>query len=205
MSLVGDLIRHDVDVRSFMHLLPCRVEYVGQTIQPWRRRNRLSRHHRTPEIRQALASLEPHRSAWILLMNFDSNAGRCTWYEDGDTIADLQAAHDPCWGPPRHQMVNAIEAAFIALFDPPYNQTFRTTFPSRRHTSYCWYYRNRVSAIGIAFSSARWGIQLHGYDQAPQLAHARSFRLNRSPHQPFIAECSSLAHADLQSLAYRCG
>lgn len=205
VSLLSDMIKKDVDVRPFMHLLPCRVEYVGQTIQPWRRRNRISRHHRAPEIRQDLARREPHRSPWILLMNFDSDAGCRTELEAGDTIADLQAAHDPHRKPPRHQMINAIEAALIALFDPPYNWTFRKTFPSHRHASYCWYYRNRIGAIGIAFSSARWGIQLHGYQQQPALAHARSFRLHGSPHRPFIADHGTMTHAELQSLAYHIG
>lgn len=205
MSLFRDLIKQDVDVRSFMHLLPCRVEYVGQTAQPWRQRNRISRHHRAPEIRRVLARQEPHRQTWIILMNFDASADRRIEFDAGDSIADLQAALAPQHKPPRHQMINAIEAALIAQFDPPFNRTFRKTFPSRRHSSYCWFYRNQISSIGIAFSGARWGIQLHGYDQLPQLAHARSFRLNRSPHQPFIADHSPLTHAELQSLAYHCG
>lgn len=200
-----ELGAQDCDVRQYMHMLPCRVEYVGQTIQRWGKRNRIATHHRVPTIRREIADREPHRQLFVLLMNFDSRDGRAFCAGPGENFTSLLTDAKHQKQPPTNQMVNAIEASLIALFQPPYNRTFRDTFPRRTHTSYNWFYRNEINSIGIAFSGARWGIQLHGHGQLPQLGHAHRFRLSKAPNTWSLSDGIPMSHAELQDLAYRCG
>ena len=136
-----------------------KILYIGQAFGEEGERNasdRLLSHSTLQKIYSEAIQLNPDREVWLNLIAFQ-NPFQITMI-DGRHKGET---HDPeghaskfgnmqvSWA----HMICFAEAAMIRYFQPEYNQTFKNSFPSAKHTSYSECYELDLNSISVEFDT----------------------------------------------------
>jgi len=146
---------------SAIDFMDFEVLYIGQSYGVDGARtapNRLLSHSTLQGIYSQAIVNNPDHEIWLALASFSQINlmmfdGK-TKFSDEEKIADkerFKKVYDKVQnnGLNEQQVINFTEAALIRYFQPPYNKTYKTTFPNPAHKTYAECYELDINAVCI--------------------------------------------------------
>ncbi|WP_419677557.1 hypothetical protein ACN2EN_07595 [Aliarcobacter lanthieri] len=119
------------------------VRYIGQT-EITEDYFRFENHEKICEISNHLLEYNPQMQILIIFDTFQIQQTLITdikFLETKEKIKDI----------PKNIQKNIVEAALINYFKPKFNDKFVNSFPSNKHSSYDYFYKNALTNIAIEF------------------------------------------------------
>lgn len=119
------------------------VRYIGQT-KLTDDYFRFKNHEKISEISNYILEYKPQMQVLVIFYNFkmqQSIISDLDFLEKNEKINSI----------PKDVKKNIVEAALIKYFKPSLNDKFTNSFPSNKHTSYDYFYKNGLANITIEF------------------------------------------------------
>jgi len=165
--------------------LALEVLYVGQAYGEDGSRtatDRLPEHKTLQRILAEALARSPHMDIWIILWSFTSRLitaidGRWNQYGTSQEEDDLHVQHVLSNPVTVQQEINFTEAALIKYFQPPYNKTFRNTFPSPAHKTYGECYDLDINSV-IVDLDIEYATFPCGAEQSEEICTTLSFTIS---------------------------
>jgi hypothetical protein len=164
--------------------LDLEIVYIGQALGPKEDRSAVDRllSHRTLQTILADTLTDtPHLDVWIVLMAFESNALSQLGPWKGTQGSRESVGHFvEIVNSPLHnaQLTNLVEGALIAYFQPPYNRTFKSSFPAPAHTSYGQVYVLDYNCVAFELSTREIFTRIGSKAVEPAFEHTNMFPLH---------------------------
>ena len=131
-------------------LLRLHVKYIGQTeLDP--HYIRFKNHEKISLVSDEILEKKPWKEVFVKLLSFQKplcmayecpdveSVWRCDWIPGGGLLENM----------PNDDWKTIVEGCMIKYFEPEYNVQFKHNFPSDRHTSYKYFYDNRVRSVYV--------------------------------------------------------
>lgn len=176
--------------------LDLEVLYVGQSFGAQGEREaqeRLQSHSTLQLILGEASRKQPDREIWLALFNFEeiqiaSFDGRLV-KEAGALAADEGRIERFVAGSvSEQQKINFTEAALIRYFQPPYNKTFRTSFPSPAHKTYSECYDLDLNMVAVEMDTESVYSRLFSSSKPKSWIHIATFPLHDSSERRYMMD-----------------
>ena len=172
------------------------VLYVGQSFGTAGEReaaDRLQSHATLQQILGEASRLQPDREVWLTLFQFEELVIAAFDGRLGSTDADIEADDGRidriCSGcVSEQQKINFTEAALIRYFEPRFNKTFRTNFPSPLHKSYAECYALDLNMVAVELGTEELYLRLYSQAKARQWIHFATFPLHDQNERRYMLD-----------------
>lgn len=171
------------EIRQFLDL---EVLYVGQAYGQEGSRtapDRLLSHATLQVIYSEAIAESPDKEIWLMLWSFSpmliaATDGRWKAYQTSDEEDDSHC--DKVFGEPmtEQQQINFTEAAMIRYFQPPFNKTFKSKFPSPAHATYAECYSLDLNSISVEMNTENMLSRIYSDAIPAKWHHIANFSLH---------------------------
>lgn len=129
----------------FKNILKCKltIRYIGQT-KLTDEYFRFKNHEKISEISNYNLEYKPQMQVLVIFYNFKIQQSMITdldFFKKDEKIKSI----------PNDIKKNIVEATLIKYFNPSLNEKFTNSFPSNKHVSYDYFYKNGLANIAIEF------------------------------------------------------
>lgn len=196
MALGGKVaLLADAFPELFDHL-DLEVLYVGQSygsVGDREAQQRLQSHTTLQQILGESSRRRPDREVWLALFHFEETLlatfdGR--WAQEPGAVEADEGRIERALTQQvsEQQRINFTEAALIRYFEPRFNKTFRSTFPSPAHTSYDECYQIDLNMISVEVETGDIRARLYSAARPPEWRHLAMFPLHDPKERKYMLD-----------------
>ena len=184
---------------EFWEHLDLEVLYIGQSYGRDGKRmasERLRSHSTLQGIYAEAIKNSPDQEIWLILSTFEPLLLSCfdgrtknyatTLKEDSEHIHEVLNTNIS-----EQQQINFTEAALIRYFLPPYNKTYKDSFPNPAHSTYSECYDIDLNMVCVEVQTEDLGLRLWSQSVDPKWVHFCLFPLHSREDREYMFEFGS--------------